>query len=237
MGVLNKYLSPVPQKVNYRKRAKTDLLLFVGLFIAAFIIVLLLTGCSMERKIARAYNYAANTNPIKTQDSLNAIKIGRKVIKEQPPKIIPGKTIIKKIPIDKLVLDTALISKIADSLLQVTLSQADTYNSNIDELIRDCDKAVRKGIKEGYKQALDSVGKIKLPDEIIPPDTEMQSDLAQCQLSRREAESATIKSNAERDIYKKQSTERLWILIVLGAGMLFSMFFNVKGLFKTKVSA
>lgn len=237
MGVLNKYLKPVPYKDNYRKRAKVDLLLFVGLFIAIFIIILLLTGCSTTTKVRKAYEKAAAYSPITAKDSLNAILIGRKVIKDTPPKVIPGKTIIKKIPIDKLVLDTALISKIADSLLQVTLSQADTYNSNIDELIRDCDKAVRKGIKEGYKQALDSVGKIKLPDEIIPPDTEMQSDLAQCQLSRREAESATIKSNAERDIYKQQSKERLWILIVLGAGMLFSIFFNVKGLFKTKVSA
>ena len=133
MGVLNKYLSPVPQKVNYRKRAKVDLLLFIGLFIAIFIIILLLTGCSTSTKVRKAYEKAAAYSPITTKDSLNAIKIGRKVIKDAPPKIIPGKTIIKKIPIDKLVLDTALISKIADSLLQVTLSQADTYNSNIDE--------------------------------------------------------------------------------------------------------
>lgn len=237
MGVLNKYLKPVPYKDNYRKRAKVDLLLFIGLFIAIFIIILLLTGCSTSTKVRKVYKKAAAYSPITTEDSLNAIAIGRKVIKFQPPKIIPGKTIIKKIPIDKLVLDTALISKIADSLLQVTLSQADTYNSNIDELIRDCDKAVRKGIKEGYKQALDSVGKIKLPDEIIPPDTEMQSDLADCQLNLSLAQASTISLTAERNVYKQQSKERLWILIVLGAGMLFSMFFNVKGLFKTKVSA
>jgi hypothetical protein len=225
------YIIPHDKPLPWRKH----LIWFaVGLFL--FIWVVLLTSCSMERKIANAYEYAANTNPVKTKDSLNAIKIGNKVIKPQPPKIIPGKTIIKKIPIDKLVLDTALISKIADSLLQVTLSQADTYNSNIDELIRDCDKAVRKGIKEGYKKALDSVGNIQLPPDTLPPDLEMQADLADCQIRQREAQAATLKAVTERDIYHKQAKERLWISIGLLLGLTFSIFVKAKGLIKTQVS-
>jgi len=231
MGVLNKKPSwlTVPDHVNYEKRAMKDLWLLVGI-LAAVGCIFCLASCSTSYKVRKSYEKAASYSPLTSKDSANAFLIAKKVIKEKPPKVIPGKTIIKKVPIKTIVkqLDTALISHISDSLLQSSISQTENYNDNIDELIRDCDKAVRKAIKEGYRQALDSVGNIQLPNDTIPIDEETLMELQDCQLSLRIAQADLIATQAKHATYKLL----FWVLL---AAVLFGLSLGVL-IKRTKVS-
>ena len=240
MGVLNKKKSSwhtVPDNVDYSKKATRDFLLFACVAALLSIILLLATGCSTSRKVRKAYEKAAAYSPITTKDSANAFIIGRKVIKASSPKIIPGKTIIKKIPVDRIkkVLDTALIAHIADSLTDVVLGQTDNYNDNIDGLIKDCNKAVRIALKQGYKQALDSFSTIQLPPDTIFNCDELELDLSDFQQRLRIAQGEVIKVIAERDIYKKRSATSFWAIIALCVVGGVSLFFNFKNGFKSKI--
>jgi len=238
MGVLNKKKSSwhtVPDNVDYSKKATRDFLLFACVAALLSIILLLATGCSTSRKVRKAYEKAAAYSPITAKDSSNAFVIGKKVIKNTPPKIIPGKTIIKKIPVDRIkkVLDTALIERIADSLTDVVLSQTENYNNNIDEVIRDCNKAVRIALKQGYKQALDSFSTILLPPDTIFNCDELELDLSDFQQRLRIAQGEVIKVTAERDIYKKQAN-RWWLYLLIGLAVGATVV-KLTGLFKPKV--
>lgn len=236
MGVLNKKYSwfTVPDNVDYKKRAKSDLWIIVGV-LAALGCIFTLASCSTARKVRKSYEKAAAYSPITTKDSANAFIIGRKVIKSSPPKIIPGKTIIKKVPVDRIkkVLDTALIAHIADSLTDAVLSQTENYNDNIDEVIRDCNKAVRIALKQGYKQALDSFYTIQLPDDTIPNCEETEMELSDFQQRLRIAQSEVIKVTAESDIYKKRSN-KWWIYLLIGFAVGFGGA-KLSSLFKSKI--
>ena len=240
MGVLNKKKSSwhtVPDNVDYSKQITKDFLLFTCVAVLLSIILLLATGCSTSRKVRKSYEKAAAYSPITTKDSANAFIIGRKVIRAVPPKIVPGKTVIKRVPVDRIkkVLDTSLIAHIADSLTDVVLSQTDNYNSNIDGLIRDCNKAVRIALKQGYKQALDSFSTIQLPDDTIPNCEETEMELSDFQQRLRIAQGEGIKVTAERDIYRKRARNLMWLVIALGIVGGISIFFNVKNGFKSKI--
>jgi len=213
----------VPLKESYRKRAKSDLLLLVGWGILFFILAMLFFSCSTAYKVRKSFEKTAGYSPITSKDSLNAIVIGRKVIKEKPPKIIPGKTITKTVLKDKIVkvLDNDLVARISDSLTDAIVNQTESYNNNIDAVIKDCNVAVRKAIQKGYSQALDSIGNIQLPPDTIPFDTEAAMDLIDCQVRQRVAEKAAAEALAQLAIYKKQAKDRLWIIIVAIAAFSF----------------
>lgn len=228
----------VPDNEPYRfDFNKAIIAILIAITIAGMLFVM--TSCSTARKVRKSYEKAAAYSPITTKDSANAFIIGRKVIKASSPKIIPGKTIIKKVPVDRIkkVLDTALIAHIADSLTDAVLSQTENYNSNIDEVIRDCNKAVRIALKQGYKQALDSFSTIQLPDDTIPNCEEMELELSDFQQRLRVAQNELTKTATERDIYKGQAKKRFWYLMLLIALLGASIFFNVKGIFKPKLPA
>ena len=240
MGVLNKKKSwhTVPDNVDYGKKATRDFLLFACVAALLSIILLLATGCSTARKVRKSYEKAAVYSPITTKDSANAFIIGRKVIRAVPPKIVPGKTVIKRVPVDRIkkVLDTSLIAHIADSLTDVVLGQTDNYNDNIDGLIRDCNKAVRIALKQGYKQALDSFSTIQLPDDTIPNCEETEMELSDFQQRLRVAQAEVIKKTTESDIYRKRAKTLMWLVIALGIVAVLSIFFNVKKLIPSKLS-
>jgi len=241
MGVLNKKKSSwhtVPDNVDYSKKATRDFLLFACVAALLSIILLLATGCSTSRKVRKAYEKAAAYSPITSQDTANAFKISRMVVKNKPPKVIQGKTVIQKVPVEKIkkVLDTALIARIADSLTDVVLGQTDNYNDNIDGLIKDCNKAVRIALKQGYKQALDSFATIQLPPDTIFNCDELELDLSDFQQRLRIAQGEVIKVTAERDIYRKRATNLMWLVIALGIVAGLSIFFNVKKLIPSKLS-
>lgn len=240
MGVLNKKKSSwhtVPDNVDYSKKATRDFLLFACVAVLLSIVLLLATGCSTSRKVRKAYEKAAAYSPITSQDTANAFKISRMVVKNKPPKVIQGKTVIQKVPVEKIkkVLDTALIAHIADSLTDVVLGQTDNYNDNIDGLIRDCNKAVRIALKQGYKQALDSFSTIQLPDDTIPNCEETEMELSDFQQRLRIAQGEVIKKTTESDIYRKRARNLMWLVIALGIVAGLSIFFNVKGIFKPKI--
>ena len=241
MGVLNKKKSSwhtVPDNVDYSKKATRDFLLFACVAALLSIILLLATGCSTSRKVRKAYEKAAAYSPITSQDTANAFKISRMVVKNKPPKVIQGKTVIQKVPVEKIkkVLDTSLIAHIADSLTDVVLGQTDNYNDNIDGLIRDCNKAVRIALKQGYKQALDSFSTIQLPDDTIPNCEETEMELSDFQQRLRVAQAEVIKKTTESDIYRKRAKTLMWLVIALGIVAVLSIFFNVKKLIPSKLS-
>lgn len=238
MGIIKKSESwfTVPDNEPYHFNF-TKAIIIVLTVISIIGIAFCLASCSTARKVRKSYEKAAAYSPITTKDSANAFIIGRKVIRAVPPKIVPGKTIIKKVPIDRIkkVLDTALIAHIADSLTDVVLGQTENYNDNIDGLIRDCNKAVRIALKQGYKQALDSFATIQLPDDTIPNCEETEMELSDFQQRFRVAQNELTKTATERDIYKGQAKKRFWYLMLLIALLGASIFFNVKGIFKNKL--
>lgn len=230
MGVIVKYFSPVPAHKPYNPQIEKFLLAMAGCAIIGILAALFLTGCSYENKVSKTYKRAAQYSPITPQDSLNAIKVGKKVIKDVKPRIIPGKPIIKKVPYDKLikVLDTNLVNHIADSLTDNLIAQTENYNSNIDEVIKGCNAQLRKATQAGYKQCLDSVLRIKLNDDTIPPDDGFSLDFLDCQGNLRKAQTEITDKDAQIKIYKKEAKDRFWIILILGAGFLTSLFFHAK---------
>lgn len=228
MKWLTNILDPVPVHRPYKEH--TNLFIIGYGIVLAIVLTLAFTRCSYSKKVAKTYERGAQYSPITTKDSSNAAKIGKKVIKDAKPRIIPGKTIIKKVPYDKLikVLDTSLVNHIADSLTDNLISQTENYNTNIDEVIKGCNDRLKKATQIGYNKALDSMLKIKLNDDTIPPDDETQLDLTDCSTSLRIAQTSITEKDAQIAIYKKEAKDRFWIIILLGAGLLTSLFFNVK---------
>jgi len=89
MGVLNKYLQPVPLKENYSKRAKSDLWLIIGVA-AAIGICFALASCN-------AYNKIGKNPPKTTKDSANLTDRFGKTYPPKPPKLVQGKTVTKTV--------------------------------------------------------------------------------------------------------------------------------------------
>lgn len=238
MGVINKKKSwyKVPDKDPYKFEFNKAIVIVLSVLVVVAM-AFVMFGCNPYKKIL-------TRSPKTSSDTSAVIKVAKGIIKPSAPKIIPGKTVIKKIPIEKIkkVLDTALIERISDSLLNTTISQAENYNNNIDELIRDCDKAVKKAIQTGYKQALDSFSTIQLPNDTIPNCEETELELSDCEQQGRLSETAKIKAEAERDVYKeeikgyKKNEYKKWLfpLIALIAGAVLGRFIKFT---PTKISA
>lgn len=136
-------------------------------------------------------------------------------------------------PLIKLLHTLPYLQRIADSLTDVVLSQTESYNNNIDEVIRDCNKAVRIALKTGYKQALDSFSTIQLPPDTIHNCDELELDLSDFQQRLRIAQGEVIKVTAERDIYKKQAN-RWWLYLLIGLAVGATVV-KLTGLFKPKI--
>lgn len=212
MGILNKY-TQIPDHKPYHFNLEKAVMI-IGSIIAGIFIVFLFFSCNPYKKIL-------TRSPKTTSDTAAILKIAKGVVRDKPAKLIPGKTIIKKVPVGKIikVLDSALISKLSDSLINASINQADNYNNNIDAVINDCNKAVKKALQKGYSQALDSISTLTYtehtPDTISVADNETLIDLTACQVSLRTSNAALIKVTAERDIYKKQAN-KFWLWLIIG---------------------
>lgn len=198
----------------------------------------LLTSCSVAKKVEKAYEKAAAYSPLSTKDSTNARKIALKVIKAPAPITKPGK--IVRVPFEKKVLDSNKLRKAIDSL-----NEAHDYD--MEDLSLDCIKSVKEAqkyaLKEGFEDGY-AKGQLeyflnheetKLPDTVFIPDTSLIFQLDNCEVFLREAQAENIKTTAQRDIYKKQSTNKNWWIIVLSIGIGALGFFKVKSLLKPKL--
>jgi hypothetical protein len=187
-----------------------------------------LMGCSIGKKISKAYENAAGYEPQTTKDTANAIKIAKKVVK--PAEVIykPGKTVKVPYPVEKLkkVIDNEALKHITDSL---EIAHAGDLNNVVDDCLTSVKKARNEGIKAGYAQAgyEDYInGKEVTTDSLFFPDSSTILLLDECELNLRKANTDVTTLTAQRDIYKGQAKRNFWLLILLGAGLLTSVFFN-----------
>jgi len=242
MGLLIKYIKPVPLNQSYRKRAFKDFLLFIGLLAAIGALSALLFGCSLEKKIAKTYRNAEAYNPLTKVDSLHLIRAAKKVIKSSDkPKV---EKIRVPYPVIKLktVLDTNAIQQITDSL---QIANADQLNTIVDGCLKDATEAYQKGLKEGIKAGYAKKAKeipqdsidVTLPNEPTQAEEEMSLDLHDCQISLSIQRDSTLIYRTEMLIHKKQSKDRFWLILVLSALLVGSVWLHIKKLVKTNVSA
>lgn len=232
MGVLNKHFNTVPDNEDYNKRAKSDLLLLAAIVILFGIIVAMLSSCSYERKVATTYRDAERYSPITKQDSLNLIKASKKIRPEKP--IVKKETIRVPYPVKTVVkvLDNTSAQRIADSL---GIAHAEELNGIVDDCMSSAKQSFQKGLAQGIKSGYEKRNKELSTDsiDITPPiDTAAQEaidlELSDLRLSLSIQKDSTLIYLTQRNIYKKQSKERLWILIVLGIGMGLAIFFRIK---------
>jgi len=190
-------------------------------------VIVALSSCNPVKK---AYEGVAKYNPETSKDTANFYKRAKDLIKPQAPIIKPGKTVKVPYPVEKLkkVIDTAILTRITDSL-------GIAHSSEINDIVDDCMVSVRKAREEGVKAGYDRAnyenyinGKEITTDTAFYPDQSTVIMLDECQLNLRESQSKNISLTAERDIYKGQSKQRFWLLIILGSGLLASLFFNFK---------
>lgn len=230
MGVVNKKWYTVPDKDPYRFDIDKAIIK-VLCFIAGVSLLFLMFGCSFKHKVAKTYEKAAGYSPITAKDSLNAIKIGKKVIKEKPPKLIPGKTI--KVPVKSIVkvTDTNHIKHLSDSFENAMGKDAnDIAQGCLDDVQSTQSKYYKKGFNDGYKKGLsefpsDSID-ITTPDITIPD--EVDTELTECQLNLRETQRQVIALTAEKEIYRKQSNKWwLWLLGGLLGGAILGKFIKL----------
>ena len=216
MGVINKKWHTVPDTDPY-KFDFNKAIVQVLCAIAAICLCFLMFGCSFKNKVAKTYEKAAGYSPITAKDSLNAIKIGKKVIKEKPPKLIPGKTI--KVPVKSIVkvTDTNYIKHLSDSFENAMEKDAnDIAQGCLDDVQSAQSKYYKKGFNDGYKKGLsefpsDSIV-VTTPDTPIPVDEETSFDLSQCELSLRTTQADLITAQAKLSTYKML----FWILLAAG---------------------
>lgn len=198
--------------------------------------VMLVVSCSFTRKVENAYELAANTNPITSKDTLNAIKIAKKFTpKEKLPKVLPGKTVRVPYPVfkNKLVLDSGLIERITDSLLMIS---AEDINQTVDECIANERKAKREGISQGIKEGYEKRNKelerdsaeIKLPDIPIPTDDECDLERKELEIKIRESNAKLIAAEAKKDTYK-------WLFFILLGMIVMGGVFGIKKLLTPKM--
>lgn len=197
-----------------------------------FIIILclaILHSCSIEKKIAKTYRNAEIYNPLTRQDSLHLLRASKKVIKEKEPKIIPAKTIRVNVPVKTYLIDSIRLSEIEDS---IGIAASEDRNRLVDDCIKSVTEALKTGIKEGYNQRNRELAKdginVPIPADTVPPDLELIAELKDCQLSLRITEDSSL---FYRTLYldkKKQSKDRLWLIILLSVCLGASVFFNIK---------
>lgn len=223
MGVLNKF-TKVPEHKPYEFNFNRAFVLVIGT-IAAICMAALLFSCSIEKKIAKTYKNAEVYNPLTKEDSLHLLRASKKVIKAQPPKTIPGKTIKVPYPVKTIVTipDTIGLQSLKDSFQSELEAQGISLT---DQLNKNYDKAYKDGFKNGYTTRNKEIAKdsfnLKLPDTTNLPDEGTEADLSDCQISLAIAKENIIKVTAERDIYNKQANKFwLWLLIglIVGGGV------------------
>lgn len=229
MGLLSKhYKTPLGKPYNPEPEKVAAI---ITLIIAGVVIAIWFSSCSPLKKNSKAYERAALGNPVTPKDSANAFVVAKKVVKEKPPKIIPGKT-IKLPPVIKPVLDVKQRSKIIDSLT-AEFKDRDSI-SRIDNEIMIAD-AFNTGYDKGFWDAEKAQPKeIECPPVICPPDTLLQLNHSQLQNQYGLKRDSLIICTTERNIARKEAKNRFWLLLLLGAGLIASIIFHVKGKFKPK---
>lgn len=231
MGVLNKKYSwfTVPDNEPYHfDFDKAIIRVLIGIVLLGMIVAI--ASCSMNKKIAKAYEFAANTNPVTAKDSLNGIKIGKKLLPKEKPKIIPGKTIRVPYPVNKIkkVIDTIELERLTDSIF---IAHSEEINNTVDECIANEKAALQRGIKEGYKKRNNELSKdsfeTKTPDTVFIPDNEASLDLSDCEIKLRQAQASLIASEAVKNTYK-------WLFWLLLGGVIVGGVFGIKKLLTPK---
>lgn len=222
MGVLNKKYWQVPDGEPYKD--------YTTLFIAGvasligIVVVILLSGCSIERKVAKTYRNAEIYNPISKEDSLHLLRASKKVIPIVKPKVIPPKTVRVNVPVKTYVLDEERYNQILDSL---GIEAAENINELVDDCIKSVNDAkkegIRIGLKEGYQQRNNELKrdsfKINIPAEPIPPDLETIAELKDCQLSLSIYRDSALVYRSQLEIKNKEAKTRLWIIILLAVSL------------------
>ena len=226
MSKFSKHLV-VPDDKEYRP--ERDWVLYLILTALLVAIVFVLTSCNPVQK---AYRGVAKYSPQSTEDTTNFYKRAKDLIKTPAPIVKPGRTIIQKIPVDKIikVFDSARLNKVADSLTQA-------FREANGDLTTDCTRQVKEALKTGREQAIFEMKNTEWvdndPDTIYLPDTAVLINLTNRELQLREANANVIKAIAERDIYKTRSKTKTWWIVALVVGLGLGIFLR----FKTKIPA
>jgi ABC-type amino acid transport system permease subunit len=235
MGVLNKKIWQVPEREPYTFNINKAIA-WVLFIITVCGLIIALSSCSIEKKVAKTYRNAEIYNPLTREDSLHLIRASKKVIKPLAPKVLPAKTITVKVPVKTYVLDSVRLMEIEDSL---GIYVAENINNIVDDCIKSVNQAKKEalllGIKEGYNQRNKELKKdslqITIPPEVQTPDLELIAELNDCRLSFRIKEDSCLVYRTLMIDKKKQAKDRLWLILLLSILLGASFFFNIKGAF------
>lgn len=218
MGILNKKESwyTVPDKDPYRFDIdKAIVKVLIGIIAVGMIVAI--ASCN-------AYKGIEKKPPLSKADSLRLANRFGSTFPPKPPKVIQGKPIIKTVTnVDKKKLNQ--LQNTIDSLIDANEFQEGLINGtpNIDSL----KKAIKIAVLKDCKTETDTIYS-NTTDTVYydTPETIAQKESAQRKV--RVLEDLLIKSNTERDIYKKRSATFFWILIGLCVVGGVSLFFNFK---------
>lgn len=223
----------IKRHISYDPVNEPDLgkiILFIILSVIGGAIILSQFGCSPLKKNSKAYERAALGNPVTPKDSSNAFVIAKKVVKVQPPKVIPGKTI--KVPVTKIVKDEKALQKVRDSLNALYKEQASVSREELKDRV---DEAFDAGYNHGvYVAEFNCPDSVPCPPVLCPVDTALQLSHSQLQNDYGLLKTQLTQVSTQRDIFKGEANFRFWMLLLLGAGLLTSVFFHFKGKFKPK---
>ena len=209
----------VPDNKDYEKRAKTDFWLLIGAAAVIGIFILYLTSCSTP------YKGIEKKPPLNNKDSSRLAARFKSTFPSPQPKTVPGKTVIKTVT----KIDSSKVKSLQDKI--DALIDENLFSKELLNAVPDFDSlkaSIRKEIMKDCHPKETTVYQDRV-DTIFQDSPQTIAEINLTRLEKDKLREDLIKTTAEKEIYKKQAKERLWIIIPLIAGLLF---FGLVGLKK-----
>lgn len=194
----------VPDKNPYNPNIEK-----VMLIIAAVILVIMgaiaFGSCTTTKK---AYEHIAKNPPETQKDTLNLDKRAKLHYKPEPPKVIPGKPVIKTVVTENKERVKRLQNRV-DSLIDALAFSNDLINSapNYDSL----KKAIRAEIMKDCK-ANDTFKQEKIVDTFYTPDIACQAQLSTISIGLNEANQTIQKRDDKIADYENKIDSIKWVI-------------------------
>ena len=199
-----KYKTTVPLNKNYNPQIEKALIII-------FVVLMVILGCvafSSCNTTSKAYEKIAKVPPQTQKDTLNLDKRAKEQYKPQPPKVVPGKTVIKTVVKE----DTAKVHKLQDkidSLVDELAFSNDLLNSvpKLDSL----KKAIRKEVLKDCKPQVIQ-NDVERTDTVYLPDISKDAEISTLTIKVSEQNKSLSATEDKIKKYEEQRDSIKWVL-------------------------